>query len=372
MHLLLTRSERVRYLGFDDHWAMLLGVPLLSLLAFLFFAGAGSGEVTTGKIILCSTLGLLHTVIYWFLNRSVAVNLRYRLPRREQTVRRILLMLLGAVVIVLGVELTSRWLFTNHFPYVIEAGYGDSPLPFQLAVSFTLCLLVLAVYESVYFFAKYKQSILEQERLSRANVQAQLSVLKEQVNPHFLFNSLNTLTSLIPEDQRKATVFTQRLAATYRRILEYRQEELIPLHEELSALEDYIFLMQTRFEDKLQIRWNGGAASSGVGALDVSQVQGQMVPLTLQLLVENALKHNVVSQSSPLRITISITAASVSVTNSLHLRTRPSSTGWGQDSIRRRYRILTNRPVVIERTEDEYRVTVPLLPAAQPVAYVSA
>lgn len=375
MKLLLTRAERLRYLGFDDHWATLLGVPILSLVALVLFT-ASEEVLTPTKVAVCLGIGLVHTSVYWYLSRLLVVVMRWWFPRQEQTVRRIVLMIVAALVLVTGVELASRLLSTRVFPAIAEGGYGDAPMAFEFVVAFTLILLVMGAYESVYFFTKYRRSLVEQERLAKANMHAQLAALKQQVNPHFLFNSLNTLTNLIPEDGDKAVIFTQRLSAVYRRILEYRHHELIPLEEELEALRDYIYLMQTRFEDKLCVEWNTGAAGKSrlnTGLASALQMQGKLVPLSLQLLAENALKHNVVSHDSPLRLSITVTPEEVIVTNSLHLRSRPTlhSTGWGQDSIRRRYRMVTQRPVIVEQTETHYRVRLPLLAAQQEARYAT-
>ena len=364
--LFFTRDERIRYLGFDDRWAAVLGMPLLSGIAFLIFT-SNDEVLTTEKVIFCLLVGAAHTTTYWILNRALVVQLRRRLPHQEQTTRRLGYTLLGSLGIVIAVELLAHLLFQRLLSGVAEVGYAESPIVFQIVIAQVLCLLVVAIYESIYFFTKYRYSLVEQERLARANMQAQLTALKQQINPHFLFNSLNTLTNLIPEDAAKATVFTQRLAAVYRRILEYRHQDLLSLDEELTALRDYVFLMQTRFEDKLRITFNQGAGPQ------VETSPGSVVPLTLQLLVENALKHNVVSQEHPLTIDITVTDEEIIVTNSLRLRSRPlHSTGWGQDSIRRRYRLITDRPVRIEQTAVSYRVRLPLILSEQMVHYATA
>ncbi|MEM6772335.1 MAG: sensor histidine kinase, partial [Bacteroidota bacterium] len=193
-------------------------------------------------------------------------------------------------------------------------------------------------------------------------------------NPHFLFNSLNTLVNIIPEDTEKATLFTQRLAAVYRRILEYRHKELIPLTEELAALQDYVFLMQTRFEDKLRVEWciveNGaGTQVQCEDEIAVSTIphylrHHRIVPLSVQLLVENAIKHNVISSEHPLVIRITLDDDCITVCNQLRLRERKlTSTGWGHENLRERYRAITQEEVLIEATDDTYTVRLPILSA---------
>lgn len=366
MKIFFGPDERMRYLGFDDRWAMLVGILLLSLVSVVLFT-ANEAELSPTKLGICIGIGLLHTSVYWFFSRLLVVNLRAHLPLQEQTGRRILLMVSAAIVLVVLVELLSGLLLKLMVTHGGATDYVKAPIAFEFVVSLTLILLAMGAYESVYFFTKYRHSLIEQERLAKANMQAQLAVLKQQVNPHFLFNSLNTLTNLIPEDSEKAVIFTQRLSAVYRRILEFRHEELIPLEEELKALRDYIYLMQTRFEDKLIVSWNEPKLP------ERHDNKVKVVPLTLQLLVENAIKHNVVSLATPLRIGISIDASKVTVTNSVRPRSYvAASTGWGQENIRQRYRMVTDLALGVECTTEYYRVTVPLLTDKNSLPYATA
>ena len=364
------REARLRYLGFDDRLLVLIGIPLLAALATLLFV-ANQPHVH-GQLVACIALSLVHTSVYWMLARGILVHLRRRYPDQRHTTLRIGLIVAFLVALVFVFEgALNLWLFPS-FPPLQRIGYGAAPFAFEVGVALTLCTMVMAIYESVYFFGRYRSSLLEQERLTRANVQAQLATLKDQVNPHFLFNSLNTLVQIIPEDSDKAVIFTQRLSAVYRRILEYRHRDLIPLEEELAALRDYVFLMQTRFEDKLILEWTGaGAREKSLPGTD--NPQRYLVPLSLQLLVENALKHNVVSQESPLRIEIRVDHDTVTVANDLRPRNRrEATTGWGQENIRRRYRMATQREVVIRRTADRYSVSLPLLVERNVPDYVPA
>lgn len=368
--MFLTREERLRYLGFDDRIVLLVGIPLTAALATLLFV-AGD-EVRHAHLVLCLVISLAHTSVYWVVDRTALIFLRRRYPRQNQTLRRVALLALVSVVAVIVVEGSVNLLLLPNAPTLDATGYGRAPFVFEVGVALILCTLVMAIYESVYFFSRYRSSLLEQERLTRVNVQAQLATLRQQVNPHFLFNSLNTLVQIIPEDADKAVLFTQRLSAVYRRILEYRHRDLIPLHEELAALDDYVFLMQTRFEDKLIIKRTGDGAREPTSAGTGEQVR-YIVPLTLQLLVENALKHNVVSQEQPLTIHIHLDARTLRVTNDLRPRQRRrDTTGWGQENIRQRFRLVTDREVVIAKNDLTYCVTIPLVSAKNTLSYAPA
>lgn len=370
MKLFLNKAERQQYLGFDDRLAMALGIPLLALLAFLLFA-AGQAALQTKAAYL---IALCFTTFYWVGNRGMVILLRRRYPGQQQIVKRLLFLLLTVLFFVFLSKETHDFLYQS---LVVEGSYIKlqpmDPL-FGALLSFTLCALVLAIYESIYFFAKYNQAMMERERLAKHNMQAQLAILKQQVNPHFLFNSLNTLTNIIPENPQLATLFTQRLAAVYRRILAYRHRDLIPIAEEIAALQDYIFLMEARFEDKLSVRfycehlgqWVSCQQTAADDALPQEPLPlpegALLLPLSLQLLVENAIKHNVVSYAQPLLISIRIGSEHVEVHNPIQLRPAlADSTGLGHELIRQRYQALGDQPVRIEQTATDYTVILPLL-----------
>ncbi|MEO0731314.1 MAG: histidine kinase, partial [Bacteroidota bacterium] len=342
----------------------------------ILFGGA-QPEMDIWHSSVCYGIALCFTTAYWIVCRYWTIRFRMWFPEREQTLKRLLVTLPVLAVMVVGISAFSqRFMEVAQVPELIS----QPSLFYKSVMSYTLVMMVMAMYEGAYFFTKFRASQLEQERLARENMQAQLSVLKQQMNPHFLFNSLNTLVNVIPEDTEKATLFTQRLAAVYRRILEYRHKETIPLDEELVALQDYIFLMQTRFEDKLRIDWHlsaqtqvrctGKVAKPGIPAhLRFHRI----VPLSVQLLVENAIKHNVVSSDCPLQIDITLDEDAITVSNRLNVRERHlSSTGWGHENLQRRFAAVTDRPVVIENDGEHYVVSLPTLQPEMAVRAVSA
>jgi LytS/YehU family sensor histidine kinase len=215
-------------------------------------------------------------------------------------------------------------------------------------------LLVISVYEAIYFMKRYMHSVAETEQLKREMVQSQLETLKNQVNPHFLFNSLNTLVSIIPDDRDVAVEFVRKLSKVYRYILEIKDRELILLSEELEFLNAYIFLQKIRFGDNLVIK------------LEVPPhlMEHQVVPLSLQMLLENALKHNVVSTEKPLHIEIYIGKddQTLVVRNNLQLKQQViDSTGTGLKNIRNRYHFASGREVETIVTTSAFIVALPLI-----------
>lgn len=188
--------------------------------------------------------------------------------------------------------------------------------------------------------------------LQEENIISQFETLKSQVNPHFLFNSLNVLSSLIFVDQNKAAKFVRQLSKVYRYVLEYKDKDTISLKDELPFIESYIFLLKTRFDKNLTIDINIGN----------EYYQKKIAPMVIQLLVENAIKHNIISTQKPLSIEIFIEGEYLVISNNLQVKSsREISSKTGLDNIRKRYEYLTNLKVIIEENSGYFRVKIPLL-----------
>jgi two-component system LytT family sensor kinase len=213
-------------------------------------------------------------------------------------------------------------------------------------------LTVVAIYEGIYFLSELRKSVEEKEMLKRESLHAQLNALKTQVNPHFLFNNLNTLSAIIPEDPQKAVDFVQQLAKVYRHILEVKDEQSIDLKEELDVLRAYAFLLKTRFGDNLDI------------TIDVpdAKLHRKIIPLSLQILMENAIKHNIVSSEKPLKIDVSAINGRLVVSNNLQKKNQLNeSTGIGLDNIRNRYKLLSDKKVEVIENNGNFTVSIPLI-----------
>lgn len=190
-------------------------------------------------------------------------------------------------------------------------------------------------------------------KLQKENLQSQFDVLKQQVNPHFLFNSLNVLTSLIRVEPGLAEKFTEHLAKVYRYVLENKDNELVTLSTEMSFLDAYIFLINIRFMDKVLVNI----------CIPEGRKNHRIIPLALQLLIENAIKHNAMSKKSPLVIDIFIDKNSyLNVVNNLQEReAHMASTGVGLKNIQNRYRLLNNTVPTFEKTEAHFIARIPLV-----------
>lgn len=189
--------------------------------------------------------------------------------------------------------------------------------------------------------------------LQKANLQSQFEVLKQQVNPHFLFNSLNVLVSLIKTDPDLAESFTEKLSKVYRYVLENKEKDVVTLGTELDFIHSYVFLLNIRFTGKIGVKIEVGSDKSGM----------LILPMALQILIENAIKHNAFSKTNPLRIEISVDKGdSLVVKNNIQARENHiQSTGIGLTNIRNRYKLISDKILVFEKTETEYIARIPLI-----------
>lgn len=190
--------------------------------------------------------------------------------------------------------------------------------------------------------------------LEKENILAQFDILKSQINPHFLFNSMNILAALIPEDPEKAVVFTARFSKLYRSVLELKEQLLVSLKEELAFTNDYIFLQQIRFGDNLQVQTD----------LPTEISTYSLPPFALQLLLENAIKHNIVSMDNPLIIRIFQDNQQLVVSNNLQRRKNVDhSTGIGLKNLNERYQLLGEQAIITEEVNNKFIARIPLIPA---------
>ncbi|GCC53011.1 hypothetical protein SanaruYs_32520 [Chryseotalea sanaruensis] len=201
------------------------------------------------------------------------------------------------------------------------------------------------------FLLQWRKSAVDAERYQKESMTATYESLKSQVNPHFLFNSLNALTNLVYEDQDKAAKFIKQLSEVYRYVLDTRDKELVPIADELRFLESYTYLQRIRFGDKLKIE----------NTLDATQ--SLVAPLALQMLVENAVKHNEISQDKPLTIRLYRDGNFLIVENTLQrkLNSGEASSGMGLDNITKRYQFLDSRQVQVVEDDQHFVVKIPII-----------
>jgi LytS/YehU family sensor histidine kinase len=205
----------------------------------------------------------------------------------------------------------------------------------------------------IYFFKEYKRQWDEAEELRRTNSQAQMQLIKSQINPHFLFNNLNVLSGMVIKDNPDANKFIEEFSKVYRYVLSNQDKELVELQTELEFIDSYLFLLSKRFHQGLSVNIN----------IPDHYKTWHVVPAALQMLIENAIKHNVASKNKPLHIDIHANGdQTLVVKNNLQLRsmTEPS-TRIGLQNIVKRYELISGRSVVVKKTDKIFEVSLPLL-----------
>lgn len=256
--------------------------------------------------------------------------------------------------------LSGQFAFYREWPPLPRRSGGPPRYDFELRGRVNNGITVLAMLAGFYLAANrraYKrlgEVEVKAERLEKASAQAQFAALKNQVSPHFLFNSLSILSSLVQVDADLSEKFIDQLSRAYRYILEQKDNELVSLKTELEFIQSYVFLLKIRFEDKFNV---------AINVPEALWTQYKIAPLTLQLLVENAVKHNRMSSDRPLHVQIRAEKDDLVVENVLQPReqTDTNSTGVGLQNIVDRYALLTPRPVTIGPDEGMFVVKIPLL-----------
>lgn len=246
----------------------------------------------------------------------------------------------------LTVALISGW-------YVIsELGPVDWSVVQLVTLANVICVIfVTHAYETVFLIKERQSDLVNFEKLERAKVESELEALKSQIDPHFMFNSLNTLSYLIENDREKALLFNESLSDVYRYILMNKQKELVTLQEEIEFANSYFVLMQIRFG--LGVRFHVDTKGEEQNKL--------LAPISLQLLLENAVKHNEFNEERPLDIYLNMLSGWVEVTNNLQIKKVKNSSKIGLRNLKERYRLVIGKEVMIEQTDQEFKVRLPYL-----------
>lgn len=332
-------KHRLRYL-----FIFLLGV--YSYINILFTEGDRLFGFAINPTLFFSVLLVLVALI-WEGNRVIQAFIRF--PKwSEKTHPLFIYFALSFIMVVAYSALTSLAL----------SNYFNDPdhlyLTFKLSLGFTFRVnLFLHSINAIFFFVnRYNQSQLLAEKFQKESAEAQFNALRSQINPHFLFNSFNVLSSLVHKNPDIASKFIDQLSIVYRYVLNHEQNKIVPLREELDFLESYIYLLKIRFQENLSIDINIPDALKNT----------QIAPATLQLLIENAIKHNVVSKSNPLRISIFSDDMHIIVENSiLRKEFKEESTNIGLANIRKRYDYLCGKDAIITNSNGVFKVKIPII-----------
>jgi two-component system LytT family sensor kinase len=277
---------------------------------------------------------------------------RKRFPYEHQTKKRILLILPVNLLIMTPSVFLIFYMFhwLHLFGYTVDA----ADLTYGYLVGLIVNIVFESLWELLYIMDRYKESAAEKEMMEMMNLKQEFNNLKQKVNPHFLFNSFNTLSSLISEDEERAEKFLDELSKVYRYLLRNNEKGMSTVDEEAKFILSYAKLLETRYGDGFHLNME----------IDQEARDKQIPSLCLQLLVENAVKHNVVSRHNPIRIVIKTTDDGyLVVENNLNRKTRASieSTGIGLSNIREKYKLLNRSDVSVTDSGEHFKVAIPLI-----------
>lgn len=321
-------------------------------LGIYFLAGKFDDGISYARLWKEYYENMIFAIIIYMANAYLFMYYFNRFGRNVYGLKRLVICMSGNVLISLVAIFVARViLIVGIYQQPFDVFILNEKLPFYY-YSLLVAIVVSAIFYA-FFYYKYKQeNKVKEQKIIAGTASARFDALKNQLDPHFLFNSLNVLTSLIEEDPDAAQKFTTSLSKVYRYVLEQKNKDLVTVDEELNFARTYVRLLKMRFEDSIVFDIPETA----------SNPEAKIVPLSLQLLLENAVKHNVVTSSKPLHLKVYESDGMLVVTNNLQEKqVVKKSSGVGLQNIRQRYSILTDRQVEIEKNRDQFSVKLPML-----------
>ncbi|MEP3210444.1 MAG: 2TM domain-containing protein [Maribacter sp.] len=333
--------------------AFIIGTLIfLGFLSYYYFTDYVRFENMVDDIWLEYFSNLVFSSILYMVNMAWFLFLLKKWDNFLYTVQRMSIALLGNVV------MTCIGIFVATF--IVLIGFHDRSIQQALTSqsidnyfqSVFIALVIASIFYIVWYYKYRQENKVKEQKIIAGTASAKFDALKNQLDPHFLFNSLNVLTSLIEEDPYQAQKFTTSLSKVYRYVLEQKNKDLVTVDEELQFARTYVRLLKMRFEDSI--------------VFDIPEKslnpEAKIIPLSLQLLLENAVKHNVVTSERPLHIKVIEKDGMLQVSNNLQEKqVVKKSSGVGLTNIQQRYAILTDRRVQIEKAASDFSVRLPML-----------
>ena len=332
-----------------------LNLLYINIIVSLFIFLIDGGEKTFERYSITFLISGMYTFFIGLGNGFLNDYLDSKFSWTDETRKRTIAAIVGTLV--MNIALVY---FCNYLNFIVIQGknpekFFNGEMNFINWFFINFAIMISAIGHARGFMAAWKNStkkeVVEQKLIAKS-ANAQFESLKNQLDPHFLFNSLNVLDSLIEENPVQAQRFTNSMSKIYRYVLEQKDKELVSVEEEIDFAKTYCELLKTRFEDAVTFEFN----------ISEEDKKGFVVPLSLQLLLENSIKHNFATSSKPLNIKIFTEKGNLIIENNLQTRELPNtSTGVGLANIVSRYNLLTERNVFVEKSEAFFRVKLPIL-----------
>jgi hypothetical protein len=344
----ISREKRIKYFGFDDRWFFVIGVLVVSVIIDFLFNNSFS-RYSLGEALVSWSIALVFTISNWSVMRWAMLSQRRRLPLFRDNIKRSGILFIIMIGTVLVIDMIGN--------YALARAFGDDYHPISkprlLIPILLISTMILAIYEAVYYYLRLKTTIRQEEQAKQLVVQAKMDALRNQAQPHFLFNSLNTLRDIIDYDSKDdAKKFVDKLSDVYRFILDTGNANLVTLHDELKFAKSYIHIQSERFGDNLKMVWD----------IDEGVLDHMVIPMSLQLLLENAIKHNVISKAKPLEIIVKVDRDQLTVVNKIQPKTTQlPSTKLGLKNIVKRYALISDKIPSFGSDGIHFKVALPLL-----------
>lgn len=295
------------------------------------------------------SVGTVTSMMIWFGCAFIADSFREKISWTERPYLRLVLSIAATAVLVALVYYLTVLLWVAAYPN-FSLGRVFRNLDWRDYIfTFLITMGISSILYGRGFFLEWKTKLEEAEKFKREKLLYQYEMLRNQVNPHFLFNNLSVLSNLVHKDADLAENFINKFSKVYRYVLDSRMKETVSIAEEVKHLEDYLFLMKIRFGDGFNFE------------LKLDQNVGQVVPMTLQMLAENVFKHNATSPTNPVWLSVKNEHDYIAMTNNKIPRKQIEESGIGLKNIKERYAYLTEKQVIVIDEPDLFTVKIPLI-----------
>ena len=339
-------NDKLNDIGFRVILIPFFGIAIPSITGMIDY---NSFTLWKTKFSFLYTIGIAFVI--WQGNRYLLFTLRSYFDWFNKPIRKIIALLLAVSFYTIPV---SALLLTGWYHVFANGNVQWNTVSTATLIIMICVVFITHVYETVFLVRDSESEMVRNAQLEKARVQAELEALKNQIDPHFIFNSLNTLSHLIDERPSKAKQFNDNLADVYRYILQNKSRDLVFLQEEITFVNDYFSLLKIRFENAVQLD------------IDIPQHVYEkflIPPISLQVLIENAIKHNEFSDASPLVITISISGDELIIHNKSSRKVlRKPSSRIGLQNLNERYKLTTDKSIFVQEEPKEFIVKLPVLP----------
>ncbi|MBL0357303.1 MAG: histidine kinase [Chitinophagaceae bacterium] len=332
-----------------DRYFRIAGIPLSAIVVMLLYS------LLTHQAEIVWTVADFFFLLFvasglWFGN----IKIQYIFRSYLYSIKRISLRLLARFAVTFGFSFILSFILFALWNYLLHQSLHKTSTIVELQlISVLISLQVSSIYEIVYLNKERESDIVKIERTEKSKIQAQLDSLKNQVDPHFIFNSLNTLSYLISQNPGSAKLFNDTLARVYRYILIKKEKDLVLLKEEIEFASNYFYLLKIRYQYGLKMT---------ITIDDIVSENYLLPPLSVQILIENAIKHNHFTDKIPLNIVVTVIKDHVTVTNNRNIKQFDiQSSQIGLKNLSERYLLITDKNISINDSKENFNVVLPLL-----------